>query len=95
MSTADERAAAGAAWLDKHVPDWLNQIDTGRLDLADCSACMLGQIYRDYWNAPLVKDGLGFEYCRQANALGFNDELGQYNELTDAWLRLIDERRSE
>jgi hypothetical protein len=46
--TVAERVAAGAAWLDEHDPGWWrkdsgNAINLKALDLADTTACILGQ----------------------------------------------------
>lgn len=45
MSTTAERVARGAAWLDEKYPGWFNKIDLSILDLADCTQCVLGQVY--------------------------------------------------
>jgi len=44
MLTDQERVAAGAAWLDKTRPSWVDEIDLDRLDLAVACQCVLGQI---------------------------------------------------
>lgn len=44
--TAEQAHAAarrGAAWMDKHCPNWVDEIDLTRLALEDSSACVLGQ----------------------------------------------------
>lgn len=48
MSTIAERAAAGAAFLDEHDPQWWRAdveraIDLGELDLESTERCILGQ----------------------------------------------------
>jgi hypothetical protein len=40
---AQERVAAGAAVLARHVPDWPQLIDRDQLDLASPCDCVLGQ----------------------------------------------------
>lgn len=90
----EERVAAGAAWLDKHRPGWADAINLDQLDLADCTVCVLGQVYGDFWNAPL-SDGLPGEWTRRATEMGFADDHGRYTELNEAWAALIDERRAD
>lgn len=43
-ATISERVAAGAKWLDAHVPTWAKEIDVKRLNLADSCRCVLGQL---------------------------------------------------
>jgi hypothetical protein len=38
--------AVGAAWLDQHVPNWVNEIDLESLDLREQCACVLGQLVK-------------------------------------------------
>lgn len=38
----------GIEFLDANVPDWREQIDTAKLDLASCETCVLGQLFSDY-----------------------------------------------
>lgn len=45
---AAERVALGAAMLDAALPGWARRIMLDRLDLADCSSCILGQLYRGF-----------------------------------------------
>jgi hypothetical protein len=39
------RVARGAAWLDKHYPNWWKTIDLGTLNVASCTRCVLGQVF--------------------------------------------------
>lgn len=48
MKLAKTRAAIGAKLLDVLKPGWAQRIDLDRLDLADCSACVLGQLFGDF-----------------------------------------------
>lgn len=62
MATIAERVAAGAAFLDRHDPDWWRPdvdraIDLDRLDLEDTGSCILGQrcpleLLAEYENDP-------------------------------------------
>jgi hypothetical protein len=45
MKTISERVAWGAAWLDDKYPGWVDRIDLAALEMSDCNACILGQVY--------------------------------------------------
>lgn len=45
---ARERVGRGADRLDRAVPEWADEIDVERLDLAHASNCPLGQLYGHY-----------------------------------------------
>lgn len=47
MTVAQERVAAGAAWLDEHKPGWERTLDLATLDLADGCHCVLGQAFQE------------------------------------------------
>lgn len=47
MSTLAERVAAGATWLDEHVPGWEHRIDLAKLNLSDTCLCVLGQVFEE------------------------------------------------
>ncbi len=89
---AEQRAAAGAAFLDKHDPDWWKHKRITLPDLAmgnEC-ACVLGQLYGLYrWGARSLN--LTFEdACR----LGFHaSKNADFDILTTAWRELIRARR--
>lgn len=44
VPTIAERVAAGAAYLDRHMPTWVDVIDLDRLDLGDPCGCVMGQL---------------------------------------------------
>lgn len=74
--TIPERVAAGAAWLDKNEPSWADRIDLDELYMNRCSDCVLGQVFGDYWDAPLLplsprSSEAMDEYDNRAAALGF------------------------
>lgn len=45
---AAARVARGAALLDEKRPGWAGEIDVGKLDVAECRRCMLGQLFNGY-----------------------------------------------
>lgn len=92
MSTISERVQRGAAWLDTERPGWAGEIDLGQLILSSPCRCVLGQLYGDYVDAPLVDehgDQAGVEH-------GFNAALTgtEYDALEAEWRRVITERRA-
>lgn len=86
---ATERVAAGTAWLDEHRPGWHREIDLYALDMMDCNACVLGQLYGTYVNAPLPekttplsgKTVSGFSVL--AASMGFTALTGSSNPLAE------------
>jgi hypothetical protein len=41
---AQQRVRQGERWLDDHVPDWEQRIDTTILNIASARCCVLGQL---------------------------------------------------
>ena len=79
MTTVTERAAAGAAFLDEHDPDWWRAdveraIDLGKLCLGNGDQCILGQRcpleYSDDWS------GYGL-YSAELSGLPLSDWRGR------------------
>jgi len=77
----------GIEFLNENVPDWRKAIKLESLDLRDCKACILGQLYGDYFDTL----GLIIEDDNAALELGFiyddddDDEL-----LTETWKLALD-----
>ena len=90
MTTYDERAAAGAALLDAQMPNWEERIDLATLDMASWCRCIGGQLYGSY---DRFSEALTLTERPELSA--FNPDMRDLeNEpLTDAWRRLIAERR--
>ena len=92
MTTPTELTEAverGAALLDEKMPGWESRIDVQRLNIASANDCIIGQLYGRYW---LGCDSLDLNYFGGA-ALGFFGTIIQMDVLTEAWRRLIAERR--
>jgi len=93
---AASAAERGAAWLDEHIPGWLERIDLGRLDMASLYDCVLAQAGGDDWGAvyrtyDLTIEGteyLGFE-------TGSAPASSSYEALDSAWNDLVNRRRLE
>jgi len=90
------RARVGAEVLDSNEPPdghWYETINRDRLNLDNCTLCVLGQLYGNYFEAPDV-------YRLYASDYGFDIESGvsnsptriEYHHLDAAWRRIIDER---
>lgn len=77
---AIELAAHGAELLDNSGPeDWACQIDLGELDLADCTACVLGQLYAD--EVDIAEEGYfndGYDVGRTRLNLSTIQEAAEY-----------------
>jgi hypothetical protein len=92
----EDRVALGAAWLDEYREGWFNEVDLGQLILSSPCRCVLGQLYGEYMDAPLVDIGgdvAGADYG--FNAYGHSPERdAEYVHLEDEWRRVITERRA-
>lgn len=99
----EESVAKGIALLDTTFPEWYQDIDTFRLDMGDCSRCILGQIYNHFLH------GVGILSTQTAqplnpNKTGFNipewvedgeDRHEAYDRLKNEWIKQIDKRRRQ
>lgn len=100
MSDVAERVASGVAWLDANEPDWAERIDLSEFNIRDGCYCVLGQVYGNYWDAPLIvkEDEFGVGDETQTRALGFSAAVGhgfkEFDELQDEWIQIIQERQS-
>lgn len=59
-----DRINLGVEWLDKVRPDWFDSIDLDRLDISCIDNCVLGQVFGEFGNAPLLEEEiyeLGFD----------------------------------
>jgi hypothetical protein len=103
---ARERVARGAALLDEKRPGWSGRINTGPLELACPTLCILGQLYGHF---NLGRDTLfpGEDYRATCDddlgpyLYGFDltwqeyDKFGQaaaFKPLQDAWIEAIADR---
>lgn len=104
--TIEQRVAAGAKWLDENQPRWLDHVDIEALDLESCQRCVLGQLFGDFRESPLLAgldlDSPWGDAQAEANTapLGFDvfegeDSCSGFAELTAEWRRVIESRRAE
>lgn len=91
-------AKAGAKWLDKNNPVWVEKIDLRTLRMDHGGFCILGQCYGGYFDAlNSLKPNDADHDERWARAHGFNclltsagrDKNGSYERLALAWAPLV------
>ena len=91
------QVAAGVALLDAKAPAWRDRVKWWRLDLGDCGACILGQVYDGYIAGlrsvfgSARRPASGGTWAK-AVAHGFATD-GSYEMLTHFWL--LELRRDE
>lgn len=93
--TIEERVEAGAALLDREHPGWWRTIDVDKLAMEDKCRCVLGQIWGDYYLAPItLQDAIrcGFDAAEDGDVALCRAE---FDALTDTWWDLIQRRRAE
>jgi hypothetical protein len=96
---AHARVARGAAYLDRIRPGWYARVNVTRLELWNCSQCVIGQLYVDFWVGTKRLWNRGIEATRDADSpevrYGFALEtanLCEYHALQDAWIEAIADR---
>lgn len=96
------RAEFGARLLDALDPDWAESIDLDKLDLGDCSACVLGQRFGAYgaglekvfaMNRNINQRDKAAEECGFVVNGNFGAKKSLYPSLTEAWVRQIAKRQ--
>lgn len=107
MSAAVARkvVARGAKSLDKRMPGWHRKVAITSLNMGSSCSCVLGQLAGRYVNLDAIgwEDDVRPSYSDMVDALkldefkfGF-DTWGRevtYDELRDAWIAAIRERRA-
>jgi len=95
-------AYKGALLADRTRPDWFNEIDVDRLDMSFADACILGQLFNDYWNvAEEMENRRGVVHMRKFmerngfNYYGEGDYFDVMKKLTEEWKHEILLRRGE
>ena|SRR3989344_3535433 len=89
----DERVAAGAAFLEARHPNWDTRVDVGTLDIRKERYCILGQLYESFYETARIVLQLTDD---EAARMGFTKykSIAEFDELTEAWKRLIMARRA-
>lgn len=89
---------AGVQLLNNKKPGWYNEIDIDNLKMSNCSRCILGQLFENYFKG---LDILGINiYIDDAILYGFNINMVFQNEkywniLTQEWIDKILQLRSQ
>lgn len=108
QSNAEILAQAGAALLDKKIPNWVELIDLDSLEMSEPCSCVIGQIADKAVNldAPygahrymgfntLAHHLTGLDGFDELVDHGFEaDDYVEYNDLQTAWVELIEARRA-
>ena len=104
QNEANDRAARGAALLDRDCAGWLRLIALATLDMADERLCILGQAYAydaaedepcNCCDETTAGYAWGYaELGNPGNEFGFNASFSDYPLLDTAWKALITARRS-
>lgn len=95
------RVIAGAEFLDRVQPDWVDLIDTSTLDIARNHLCVLGQLGKHlrpesvdrYWMYMIAVEAYGIS-GEQILTFGFTGELDEIPALTAAWVLIVEARRA-
>lgn len=107
LENARQRAARGAAYLDKADPGWHRRLDLGALALGDGESCVLGQLHGSFRNglgrARLFSPGSAPRASLSPVAHGFHGLRGveadaqerDYELLDRAWREEIRRRQRE
>ena len=88
----ENRIKRGAEYLDKNFPGWFNKVDIDRLNLGNCSDCVIGQLTGSYygWSHKFRDNPVSFGFIFAPS--DFFNNLS-YTDLTDAWREYILDRR--
>lgn len=88
QKTLEENVARGIQLLSEHEPGWRTRINLDILDIWDCNACVLGQLYDDgsaNWEF-FPSNPFEIETPEQGEVYGFSlpkafaDEDGDYDD---------------
>jgi hypothetical protein len=109
-ASVQERVAAGAAALDKINPGWESKVNPDTLNVSRADACVLGQVYGFYFEAPyaLTDHGPAYGFYDNVSLRSLDlqymggearQRLGaevdaEYKALTAAWKDLLAARRA-
>lgn len=66
---------SGASWLDVNHPNWVTKIDLSKLDMNNCTTCVIGQSVGDYYKTIRAAAGEG-EYDFDSESYQWSLENG-------------------
>ena len=105
IQVCKSQIGCGLKWLDENYPNWYEKVDTEKLQMETRALDILGYLYGNCDESPLVKDFEEKSWTRERiiNRLGFYgfavshkstfDADEHYKVLTDIWKKEILERR--
>ena len=94
----ERRVDAGIKWFNKNKLGWVKKIVLSKLDLQDSEVCVLGQLFKDFWDKVYDEE---FEKGKlsdeQAVRLGFNEAYGSddFDLLTLLWTLKIKQLKAK
>lgn len=88
----EDRIAKGAEFLDNHFgeEDWRAKIDLDKLDMANSFDCVLGQLFRSFWNGCALL-ALNPQDTRSMAFLTNPRDPYAYETLTREWKKYLQE----
>ena len=96
----EKEVAAGAAWLDKVRPGWINKINVKELNSGCGGKCVMGQIFstRDAINICDDAPHFSIEHGFFVAPIGFYGRsektvAKEYKTLSNQWIKQIKNRR--
>lgn len=95
MNDMHKVVVAGAEWLDETRPGWEQEIDLSSLFMADCSMCVLGQVFGNYFTGlnHVNSDEDDISWSNKHGFLLSDPTMGSdWDMLRDTWIILIKER---
>lgn len=95
MTAVATLVASGIKLLDNRRPNWRTSVNVKRLDIQDANACILGQVYGEYWYGTTVLgindhmfSGWRYGFCPNGDEHN-GASARQYAELQVEWVRVL------
>lgn len=95
--TVAERVQRGIKILDEQYEGenpWYNVVRTERLNIWSETNCVLGQLYENYFEAPIEFDGIPSSYGFDLNSTRYPEDRS-VAPLNDEWIYRIEQLRRE
>lgn len=92
MRRFEEQVKRGIALLDKKKPGWRNKVNINELQMHDCSACILGQVFGNYGlGLKYLCGGWTFDVIKYSNGFSSTPFTGNKVQRKNDWDELRDE----
>ena len=92
LNEAQACVKKGATLLDRISPTWFKKVNLDKLNMQLCSACILGQLYKDYWNGIDTLQEYFLEENFDERKYGFLTNRTSFHILNKYWIKEIQER---